>query len=470
MKYALAVLVLSMSIAVPHSLSAATLYVANNGVDSATCGAQSDPCRSIGRAIEHASAGDTIVVGPGRYGWLSDNGDLPGDEPGGSACGAVGVICIDKPLTIESSHGAQVTVYLFPDSNVIDIRASNVTFGRPGKGFNVTGAMHCCSALIRFADGTTGSTVSGNLLTDASIEVNGNDHTVQDNDLKGGESSSTIFVNGSGHVIRNNTISSGGSAFIVTGTGHALLNNVAISASPALKISASSTTVSGNSFLGSYTGVFITAAGVVLNGNNLLGNGTYASLSNCALVNSSGAVIDATNNFWGASTGPGLDPADAVCDDSGSSTTVTPFATQQFAIAAAGSGGGGNGAPVCTAAQAVPAILWPANGQFASIGIIGVGDPENDPVSLSITGVTQDEPTSGLVTGDIGPDATVSGTSVGLRAQRDTNGNGRVYRVQFGASDGNGGSCNGAVTVGVPNSQKPGLPIIDDGQNFSSTQ
>lgn len=134
-----------------------------------------------------------------------------------------------------------------------------------------------------------------------------------------------------------------------------------------------------------------------------------------------------------------------------------------------GAGGGGNGAPVCTAAQAIPNLLWPANGQFSSIGIIGVGDPDDDPVSLSITGVTQDEPTSGLVTGDTGPDATVSGSNVNVRAQRDAGGNGRVYRIQFGASDGNGGSCTGSVTVGVPNSQRPGQAIVDDGQNSNST-
>ena len=113
---------------------------------------------------------------------------------------------------------------------------------------------------------------------------------------------------------------------------------------------------------------------------------------------------------------------------------------------------------------------WPANGQFVRVWIIGVGDPDNDSVRISISGVTQDEPTSGLVTGDTGPDATLFGSSVDLRAQRDAGGNGRVYRVQFDANDGNGGKCTGAVTVQVPNSQKPGQAIIDDGQNFDSTR
>ena len=45
---------------------AAMLYVENNGVDSASCGAVTQPCRSISQAITNASDGDTVTVGPGR--------------------------------------------------------------------------------------------------------------------------------------------------------------------------------------------------------------------------------------------------------------------------------------------------------------------------------------------------------------------------------------------------------------------
>lgn len=48
-------------------------------------------------------------------------------------------------------------------------------------------------------------------------------------------------------------------------------------------------------------------------------------------------------------------------------------------------------------------------------------------------------------------------------------GNGRVYQISFSADDGQGGSCTGAVTVGVPHSQKQGLTAIDDGQIYRST-
>ncbi|HWQ69060.1 MAG TPA: hypothetical protein VN494_03740 [Patescibacteria group bacterium] len=46
-------------------IQAATLYVANNGMDSGTCGAQAEPCRSITQTITNASDGDTVIVGPG---------------------------------------------------------------------------------------------------------------------------------------------------------------------------------------------------------------------------------------------------------------------------------------------------------------------------------------------------------------------------------------------------------------------
>ena len=53
---------------------AKTLNVANNGVDSATCGDKNSPCRSLSKAITNASAGGKIIVGPGRYGDLDGDG------------------------------------------------------------------------------------------------------------------------------------------------------------------------------------------------------------------------------------------------------------------------------------------------------------------------------------------------------------------------------------------------------------
>jgi hypothetical protein len=41
--------------------------------------------------------------------------------------------------------------------------------------------------------------------------------------------------------------------------------------------------------------------------------------------------VDARNNFWGASTGPGADPADVVCL-AGGSVVASPFLTRPVAV------------------------------------------------------------------------------------------------------------------------------------------
>src|SRR5437899_12678615 len=60
--------------------------------------------------------------------------------------------------------------------------------------------------------------------------------------------------------------------------------------------------------------------------NNIFGNGS------CGLQNNTGALVTASRNFWGAATGPGSDPADAVCNDASSTTIVEPVATKPFNI------------------------------------------------------------------------------------------------------------------------------------------
>ena len=59
-----------------QSARAATLLVANNGIDSSICGTPGNPCRSISQAISNAVPGDVISVGRGRYGDLNNDGDF----------------------------------------------------------------------------------------------------------------------------------------------------------------------------------------------------------------------------------------------------------------------------------------------------------------------------------------------------------------------------------------------------------
>jgi hypothetical protein len=49
---------------------------------------------------------------------------------------------------------------------------------------------------------------------------------------------------------------------------------------------------------------------------------------------------------------------------------------------------------------------------------------------------------------------------VRLRGERSGRGDGRVYRIHFTATDPQGASCSGTVTVGVPHDKGSG-PAID---------
>lgn len=46
----------------PATNQGKTLHVANNGMDSSSCGGKANPCRSVGLAITNATPGDTILV------------------------------------------------------------------------------------------------------------------------------------------------------------------------------------------------------------------------------------------------------------------------------------------------------------------------------------------------------------------------------------------------------------------------
>ena len=118
-----------------------------------------------------------------------------------------------------------------------------------------------------------------------------------------------------------------------------------------------------------------------------------------------------------------------------------------------------NRPPDCSQASARPRVLWPPNHKLEDIAITGITDPDGDPVTVKVTGITQDEPTDGFGVGTPSPQ---------VRAERSGVGNGRVYQIAFAASDGKGGSCTGAVTLGVPHDQN-GTPV-DDGQRYDSTR
>ncbi|MHC4068843.1 MAG: hypothetical protein ACYSR8_04595 [Planctomycetota bacterium] len=133
----------------------------------------------------------------------------------------------------------------------------------------------------------------------------------------------------------------------------------------------------------------------------------------------------------------------------------------------------GGDPPDCNSAVPSIAEIWPPRHEWVDIEILDVNDPDGDPVSITITGITQDEPVAGPGSGRTSPDGMGVGTSVAhVRAERSGRGsNGRVYEISFEADDGTGNTCNGSVKVCVPHDQGrgQGLECVDDGQLYDST-
>jgi YVTN family beta-propeller protein len=133
-----------------------------------------------------------------------------------------------------------------------------------------------------------------------------------------------------------------------------------------------------------------------------------------------------------------------------------------------------NQMPDCS--QATPSIaeIWPPNHKFVSVSVLGVTDPDGDPITIIIDSIFQDEPVDTFGDGSFTPDGQGVGTDTAeVRAERTgtkkVSGNGRVYHIYFTADDGEGESCSGEVLVGVPHDQGKGKVPIDDGALFDST-
>jgi len=131
--------------------------------------------------------------------------------------------------------------------------------------------------------------------------------------------------------------------------------------------------------------------------------------------------------------------------------------------------------PDCSEAYADPGCLWPPNHKFVDIVIMGVTDPDGDPITINIYAITSDEPTAS----DLGsggekhaPDASGIGTdTASVRAECSGTSDGRVYMIYFTASDGRGGECEGSVMVKVPHDQSSeDCAAIDSGQDYDATQ
>jgi hypothetical protein len=133
-----------------------------------------------------------------------------------------------------------------------------------------------------------------------------------------------------------------------------------------------------------------------------------------------------------------------------------------------------NQPPDCSEAAPSLATLWPPNHRFVGIGVLGVTDPDGDPVTIMVDSIFQDEPVDTLGDGSFTPDGQGAGTdTASVRAERagtpEVPGDGRVYHISFTADDGRGGSCSGEVLVGVPHDRGQGSTPVDGGALYDST-
>jgi hypothetical protein len=131
-----------------------------------------------------------------------------------------------------------------------------------------------------------------------------------------------------------------------------------------------------------------------------------------------------------------------------------------------------NQPPDCSNAYPSVDTLWPPNHKFWAVDVLGVTDPDDDPVSIVIDGIWQDEPVDTYGDGKFTPDGMGVGESTAeVRAERagtkKVPGNGRVYHLFFTADDGRGGTCEGEVLIGVPHDVKD--TPVDDGALYDST-
>lgn len=331
---------------------AAELIVANNGVDSSACGSSIDPCRTINRAINNASDNDTVIVGPGLY---TETLELAGKSD-------YRMIVIQKPLTVISRDGAGATILRgeSPDERVVWIESNDVTFGGPNQGFTLTNSNteRGGYGLFIYQGAWTGITVQDNVATgngagfhsssSGSVTFLKNVAHGNNNGFWCGEESSGnqyianfatrnydstgygigFGVAGNQNSFRANLASDNLYGFDIHGTNHEFINNAVVGNSTGFEVRGSGHVIKSDIIVGNKeVGINVPDADnatLVITKNNIYGNDVYCGIKNDDATN----PVLAPNNYWGAATGPGDDPADKVCG----LVTVKNFAVTEFDI------------------------------------------------------------------------------------------------------------------------------------------
>jgi parallel beta-helix repeat protein len=323
---------------------AATLHVANHGVDGPACGTAAAPCRSISKAIAVASEGDELIVGPGHYGDLDGDGVFEpavGEEAAQVGAGCQCMIHVTKRLTILSRVGSAVTVLDAGGAalHAVSITADEVTFGAPTKGFTLTGVGSSARAGLAIASTTVGVKVQGcQAVGNAGrgFEAQGQGHTLVGN-LAMLNASWGFTVSCTQCTVSHNVATANdGEGFAVDGSANTVRDNVAVrNGSNGFDIDGSGHTVRHNSAIANgAAGFLVFTSDLVITANNIFANAVAqpGPGRNLGLHNRSLADLTAGGNYWGAATGPGADPADDVYSSMWGTADVVPFARKPFAV------------------------------------------------------------------------------------------------------------------------------------------
>jgi hypothetical protein len=340
-----------LAIAHAGSVHAVTRFVSNRGVDAGAC-TSAAPCRSITYTIGQAVANDTILVGPGIYGDINANhafGD-PGDEAPSGGC----MINVNKTLQIKSRDGADVTVLNDSDlgDDVVCIQATGVKFGTPLHGFTLS-------------SGNNGLVVQGGAST---VLVKAN--------IAFGDAASGFETLADQTQFVGNVVTNSGLGFVDSGTATILKGNVARFNQIGMRLAGSATAATKNVFVlnndsgveidlqpgipvGVFnhnamlrngtaglnvkmTGTFSAPVALALDHNDYFGNGDFGPGLNCGIegtnadTNSNTLTITSGHDFWGASSGPGANPADTVngsCNSGSIVVNTSPFSANELVIA-----------------------------------------------------------------------------------------------------------------------------------------
>ncbi len=366
MKLVLSALAVAIA-SVPNVAAANTLHVANNGLDVPGCGTETSPCRSISAAIGAAVDDDTILVRPGRYGDIDDNGALggAGEETGNSN----GTLYINKRVKVISTAGAGATV-IRGVSNipiVVYLDVTGAQFGERNAGFTVYGAnsygisnnnMTSGKVAGNIAHGMAAGIYLGSL---GDLEISHN--TVFDNYGTGIVGASAAGTTGSTYIHHNTVVGKENSTGIsVSALGaHRVVGNTISNNHIGLQVGVGPSRVTQNvitdnfyaiAYAGECIGCATPAGTPLIVRNSLIGsrnaalwlspqatypiamrqNNLFSSGWGCAISTSATVAIDARQNFWGTAAGPGFTaPSSGVCTTNAVVKT-TPFSTTEIAL------------------------------------------------------------------------------------------------------------------------------------------